>query len=77
MRRDYPAKAQSEVEALIAMGLYQIRVNAIRDRIRELYETYKDHLKPIGDVREILAEEIPEEERLSEEIAKLRKAETH
>jgi len=36
MEKDYPAKAQSRVEALIAMGLYQVRVNAIRDRIKEL-----------------------------------------
>ena len=54
MEKDYPAKAQSRVEALIAMDLYQVRVNAIRDRIKELYKAYKDHLKPIGQVREIL-----------------------
>jgi len=77
MEEDYPAKAQSRVEALIAMGLYQVRFNAIRDRIKELYKAYKDHLKPISQVREILAEEIPEEERLSQEIVELRKTETH
>ena len=71
------AKAQKKVEALIAMGLYRVRVSAIKDRIRELYGEYKGYLKPNEDVRRLLAREIPEEERLSQEIVEFRRAETH
>lgn len=77
MEKGFTAQTQSRVEAMIAMGLYQIRVNAIKDKIRELYEPYKDYLKPINEVKEILAKEIHVEERLSQEIVELRKAETH
>lgn len=77
MEEDYTPQTQARVEAMIATGLYQIRVNAIKAKIKELYEPYKNHLKPINEVRKILAREIPEDERLSREIVELRKTETH
>ena len=71
------ARAQREVEALIAVGLYRVKVNAIKDRVRRLYREYEGYLKPNEEVREILAREIPGKVRLSQEVVELRRAETH
>lgn len=71
------AKAQREAEVLIALGLYQLRVNAIKERVRALYREHQDYLKPNEEVREILAREIPGKVRLSQEVVELRRAETH
>ena len=69
--------AQRRVEDLIAISLYQAKVNKVRDYLRRLYRDYEPYLKPIEEVREILAREIPEKERLSQEVVRLRRGETH
>jgi|GEM_PF-1563031 len=70
-------KAQKDVESLIAVGLYQVKMSAIKDKIREIYEAYKKDLRTINEVREILAREIPEGSRISDEVVKLRRIEMH
>ncbi|MCP8309011.1 MAG: hypothetical protein H3Z54_10020 [archaeon] len=76
MKEDY-VKAQKDVETLIAIGLYQAKISAIKGKIREIYEIYKEDLKPIDEVRVILTREIPEQGRMSDEVVKLRRIEMH
>lgn len=76
MEEDY-VKAQKDIESLIAIGLYQAKISAIKGKIREIYESYKKDLKPIDEVRKILAKEIPEQSKMSDEIIKLRRIEMH
>ena len=76
MEIDY-IKAQKDVESLIAIGLYQAKMSTIKGKIREIYEDYKEDLKPIDEVRKILAREIPEQSRISDEVIKLRRTEMH
>ena len=68
---------QRQVEDLIAISLYQAKINKVRDYLRRLYRDYEPYLKPIEEVREILAREIPEKETLSQEVVRLRRGETH
>lgn len=74
---EYLAKGQRQVEDLIAIGLYRIRANRVKERVRQLYKTYENYLKPIEEVRGILAREIPEERSLSRDVIELRRMETH
>ena len=69
--------AQKRVEDLIAISLYQARVNKVKEYVRELYKNYEAYVKPIEEVREILAKEIPEEKALSQDVVELRRRETH
>ena len=69
--------AQKRVEDLIAISLYQARVNRIKGYVRELYKSYEPYLKPIEEVREILAREMLGEKTLSQEVVELRRRETH
>jgi len=69
--------AQKRIEALIAISLYQARVTKVKEYVRELYKSYEPHLRPLEEVRKILAKELPEGETLSQEIVKLRRRETH
>ncbi|MEM0171490.1 MAG: hypothetical protein QW830_05800 [Nitrososphaerales archaeon] len=69
--------AWKRVEDLIAISLYQARVNRVREYVRELYKSYEQYLKPLEDIRNILANELTEEKTLSREIVELRRRETH
>ena len=69
--------AQKRVEDLIAISLYQAKVNKVKDYVRELYRSYEPYLKPLEEVREILAKELTDEKTLSQEVAELRRRETH
>jgi len=69
--------AQKRVEDLIAISLYQARANKVRECLRELYKIYEPHLKPLEEVREILANEVTGEKTLSQEVVELRRRETH
>jgi len=64
------------VEDLIATSLHRARVNKIRDHLKKLYRRYDPYLRPIEEVREILAKEMPEE-TFSQEVVDLRGRETH
>ncbi|MCS7368030.1 MAG: hypothetical protein NDF52_09170 [archaeon YNP-WB-062] len=66
-----------DLEDLIAISLYQARVSRLKNYIRALYKDYEQYLKPLEDVRRILAEEIPEKRALSQAIVELRRRETH
>jgi hypothetical protein len=66
-----------DLEDLIAISLYQARVSRLKRYIRALYKDYEQYLKPLEDVRRILAEEIPEEKVLSQAIVELRRREIH
>ncbi|MEM3605960.1 MAG: hypothetical protein QXQ04_09325 [Candidatus Bathyarchaeia archaeon] len=68
---------QKRVEDLIAISLYQARANRVKEYVRELYKSYEQYLKPLEDIRKILASELTEEKTLSQEIVELRKRETH
>jgi len=74
---DIERLAQKRVEDLIAISLYKARVNKVKEYVREIYKEYEPHLKPLEEVREILAEEIPEGKMLSQDILDLRRRETH
>jgi hypothetical protein len=76
METDY-IKRQKDVESLIAIGLYQAKIGMIKGKIRDIYGSYEEDLKPIDEVREILAREIPEQSRMSDEVVKLRRIEMH
>jgi hypothetical protein len=66
-----------DLEDLIAISLYQARSSRLKNYIRALYKDYEQYLKPLEDVRRILAEEIPEKRALSQAIVELRRRETH
>ena len=69
--------SQKRIEKLIAISLYQARINKVKAYVRELYKSYQPYLKPIEEVREILAKEMPEGKTLSQEVVELRRRETH
>ncbi|MEM3943987.1 MAG: hypothetical protein QXJ59_07860 [Thermofilaceae archaeon] len=69
--------AWKRVEDLIAISLYQARASRVREYVRELYKSYERYLKPLEDIRRILANELTEEEALSQEVVELRRRETH
>ena len=69
--------AQKRVEDLVAISLYRARNNKIKEYVRQLYGRYEPYLKPIEEVREILAKEICKEKMLSQEVIDLRRRETH
>jgi hypothetical protein len=66
-----------DFEDLIAISLYQAKVSRLKRYIRALYKNYEPYIKPLEDVRKILAEEIPEKRTLSQAIVELRRRETH
>jgi len=53
--------ARGKVEDLVAIGLYQVGANKVKEYIMTLYKRCEKYLKPIEDVREILAREVGEE----------------
>lgn len=69
--------AQKRIEDLIAISLYQAKANKVKEYLRELYKSYEPYLKPLEEIREILAREITGEKTLSQEIVELRRRETH
>lgn len=68
---------KKRVEDLIAISLYQAKANKVKEYVRELYKNYEQYLKPLEEVREILAKEIRGKKTLSQEIVELRRRETH
>ncbi len=68
--------ARRKVEDLIAIGLYQARANKVKEYVMTLYKRYEKYLKPIEDVREILAREVGGKS-LSQEVVELRRREIH
>jgi len=52
---------KKKVEGLIAIGLYQAKANRVREYVMALYREYEKYLKPLEDVREILARKLVEE----------------
>ena len=69
--------AQKDVEALVAIGLYRAKTNALKERVRNLYGQYSKYLRPLEEVREMLSKEIPVDKRMSQDIVDLRRLETH
>jgi len=67
---------KKKVEDLIAIGLYQAKANRVREYEMALYREYEKYLKPLKDVREILAREVGGRS-LSEEVVELRRKEIH
>jgi N-glycosylase/DNA lyase len=67
---------KKRIKDLIAIGLYQARANKVKEYIMTLYKNYEEYLKPIDNVREILAREIGKKS-LSKEVVKLRRKEMH
>lgn len=67
---------QKRLEELIAISLYQVRANRVKESIRDIYRDYEKYLKPLEEVREILAREV-RGRTLSEEIIELRRREVH
>jgi endonuclease III-like uncharacterized protein len=65
-----------KVEDLIAIGLYQAKANRVKEYVMTLYKEYEKYLKPVEDVREILAREVGGRS-LSKEVVELRRKETH
>ncbi len=57
--------AQKRVKDLIAISLYQARANKVKEYVREPYKSYEPYLKPLEEVRKILAKEIAGEKTLS------------
>ncbi len=48
---DLPKPMDSELDALVAIGLYKSKSEALRDALRELLYKYKDKIKNIDDLR--------------------------
>ena len=69
--------SHKRVEDLIAISLYQSRVNKVKEYVRKLYKSYEAYLEPLEKVRKMLAEEMPEEKPLSQGVVELRRRETH
>ena len=74
---EFERSAQKRIEDLVAISLYQTRVNKVKEYVKELYKDFEPHLKPLEEVRGVLAEEIPEGKMLSQDVVDLRKRETH
>lgn len=68
---------RKRVEDLIAISLYQAKANKVKEYVRELYKSYERYLKPLQEVRRILAKETCGKKTLSQEIVELRRRETH
>ena len=66
--------AKKRVEDLIAIGVYQVKASRVREYVRALYREYEKYLKPLEDVREILAREVGARS-LSKEVVELRRKE--
>jgi hypothetical protein len=69
--------ALKSVEDLIAISLSRARVRKVKGYVRNLYKSYEQYLKPIEDVREILAKETAGEKSLSQDVTELRRGEIH
>jgi endonuclease III-like uncharacterized protein len=67
---------KKKVEGLIAIGLYQAKANRVKAYVMMLYKGYEKYLKPLEDVREILAREVGGRS-LSKEVVELRRKEIH
>ncbi len=63
---------RKRIEDLIAISLYHTRVKRVRELLREIYKGYEGYLKPLDDVRDILAREMPGEKTMSQEVIELR-----
>lgn len=48
---DLPKAMDNELDALVAIGLYKSKSEALRDGLRELLYKYKDKIKTIDDLR--------------------------
>jgi len=48
---DLPKAMDNELDALVAIGLYKSKSEALRDALRELLYKYKDKVKSIDDLR--------------------------
>lgn len=68
---------RKRVEDLMALSLYQARVNKVKEYVGKLYKSYELHLKPLKEVRKALAEGLDEEKTLSQQVVELRRRETH
>jgi len=60
-----------------SIGLITLADSQSKAYVKELYKSYELYLKPLEEVRKILAKEIPEQEKLSKDVVKLRRKETH
>jgi len=67
--------ANRELEALIAAGLYKTRSETIKDHLRQMLSEYKEYIMSHDEVKRVLAEEIPQDVELSEEIVAMRRRE--
>ena len=52
---DLPKAMDNELDALVAIGLYKSKSEALRDALRELLYKYKDKVKSIDDLRREMA----------------------
>ena len=68
---------QRRVEELIAISLYRAKADKIKDHLRTLLRSYESCLRPLEEVRTVLAKEIPCDRTLSQEVVELRRRETH
>ena len=48
---DLPKAMDSELDALVAIGLYKSKSEALRDALRELLYKYKDKIINVDDLR--------------------------
>ena len=67
---------KKKVEDLIAIGLYQAKASRVKEYVMALYKEYEKYLKPLEDVREVLAREVGGRS-LSKEVVELRRKEIH
>ena len=52
---DLPKSMDKELDALVAVGLYKSKSEALRDALRELLYKYKDKITNIDDLRKEMA----------------------
>jgi len=62
---------------LTAISSYRARASRAREYVKGLYKSYEQYLKPIEDVRDILAREMIEGENLSRDVVDLRRKEIY
>jgi sulfur relay (sulfurtransferase) DsrC/TusE family protein len=70
-------EVQKRVEDRVSISLYRAEANKVKEYVRELYKSYEPYLKPLEELRKMLAKEIPEEKTLSQDVIELRRRETH
>lgn len=52
---DLPKNMDNELDALVAIGLYKSKSEALRDALRELLYKYKDKIGRLEDLRKEMA----------------------